>query len=366
MKNTGMDINTFATKVRDLEERKRDIVVPMNSVVMYEPDTVTIAGEAHNLTETSNRQIATHASIPKDYYDLTKRENPGLHIENVNARLQHVNKPRLFRTLTMPQDTTPDHAPLVRGFVSDSYRILDSGFIMDSTFRSLDKKNLLSKAKLMSSHIDHERSFLKFAMEERTDAVRPGDWVTWGFMFRTGEVGNGSIQLAPYIDRLKCSNGMVVMEIVDGKIKMRWIHSGTKHDVGPVFVSQKTEDIKHELILSEIEDAIEYALSEDLFKQTIAQLQDSAADRVPNDRRLEKVIEVTSKKFALPDYDREAILEKFVRNNDFTRWGLANAVTERAGELDNYDRSHDLEDVGGRIITMKRSDWSYIMDRAAA
>lgn len=41
-------------------------------------------------------------------------------------------------------------------------------------------------------------------------------------------------------------------------------------------------------------------------------------------------------------------------------WGLANAVTRAAQDVESYDRSQELEAVGGDIIELPQNAWREI------
>jgi hypothetical protein len=62
----------------------------------------------------------------------------------------------------------------------------------------------------------------------------------------------------------------------------------------------------------------------------------------------------------LPKLEENEVLKNFLRDSDFTRWGLGNAITRVANEIDSYDRAAELEALGGKIITLPDSDWKDI------
>ena len=76
---------------------------------------------------------------------------------------------------------------------------------------------------------------------------------------------------------------------------------------------------------------------------------------------MEKVVEVTRKRFGLGEEIGSSILESLIRNADYSQWGLANAFTNAANSDDiPYDTSSELEVIGGKIIELSPSEWKTI------
>jgi hypothetical protein len=56
-----------------------------------------------------------------------------------------------------------------------------------------------------------------------------------------------------------------------------------------------------------------------------------------------------------------------IRGQDYTQWGALNAVTEMANHNKSYERSTELETIGGQILNLSPRDWHEIayFDKAA-
>lgn len=64
------------------------------------------------------------------------------------------------------------------------------------------------------------------------------------------------------------------------------------------------------------------------------------------------------------DIVRQVLLMNAHRDG-LTQFGLANAITATAGnELISYDRAHQLEQLGGELITLPASDFNRIISAA--
>ena len=56
--------------------------------------------------------------------------------------------------------------------------------------------------------------------------------------------------------------------------------------------------------------------------------------------------------------ESSGILDHLIRGGDFTLYGLANAVTRTAQDVESYDRSTEMESIGYSILGMSRSRWN--------
>ena len=73
-----------------------------------------------------------------------------------------------------------------------------------------------------------------------------------------------------------------------------------------------------------------------------------------------KAIEATAKLFNLTDKETDTAKISWGKLNDFSKWGMMNAITEVANTHDSYDRASELEIIGGKIIAMPTYEWDKI------
>jgi hypothetical protein len=83
-----------------------------------------------------------------------------------------------------------------------------------------------------------------------------------------------------------------------------------------------------------------------------------AADRIEGDPV--QVVEVAAKQLGIFDSERGSVLKHLVNCGDLSRYGLFNAVTRAAEDVDSYDRATEFEKMGGNIIELPRGDWQRI------
>jgi hypothetical protein len=72
------------------------------------------------------------------------------------------------------------------------------------------------------------------------------------------------------------------------------------------------------------------------------------------------VVELTSKEFGFTQDENSKILQHLFEARDYTKYGLANAVTRTAEDVPNYDRASEIEAEGFGVVTMDDLIWRRI------
>lgn len=103
-----------------------------------------------------------------------------------------------------------------------------------------------------------------------------------------------------------------------------------------------------------IEDIVRAAVDEARFNALVQKLRDAKeAPILP--AAAPKVVELAAKEFNIRQNESEGILGHLIAGGDLSLYGLANAVTRHAQDVQSYDRSTELEATGYKIITMQPS-----------
>jgi hypothetical protein len=100
------------------------------------------------------------------------------------------------------------------------------------------------------------------------------------------------------------------------------------------------------------------------FAAAIAQIRDAAAEPITS-LNLPKVVEIATKRLALPERAQTSILGHLARGGDLTKWGLSSAVTATANDWDDYEGATDLERAGGLVLALDGQAWQQIAQAAA-
>ena len=94
-------------------------------------------------------------------------------------------------------------------------------------------------------------------------------------------------------------------------------------------------------------DVVRAAATPTTFKNIVEVLQRSTTEAV---EQPVKAVEELSNHLNFNGGETESILKHFMQETDFSRWGLANAVTRTAEDVADYDRASELEEAGWKTF----------------
>ena len=115
-----------------------------------------------------------------------------------------------------------------------------------------------------------------------------------------------------------------------------------------------------------VRDVAESAFNEDTFKAAIASIRDAGKNDIKATANLPKVVEVVTKKLALPEASAGGILSILAKNGDLTQWGLSSAITQFANDYPDYEGATAFERAGGQLLALPAKDWAAIAEGASA
>jgi len=78
------------------------------------------------------------------------------------------------------------------------------------------------------------------------------------------------------------------------------------------------------------------------------------------------VVELMSTEFTISQDESKGVLGHLISGGDLSLYGLANAVTRFAQDVESYDRSTELEAIGYRVINIAPGRWANINEMAVA
>ena len=342
----GKTITQLAMEIERQQAAKQDFIADTRLVrmaptelgngVRVEIDEVGSFG----IRETAHRQIGAKTGIPAKYYDRMLTENPSLLATNVNAWFAAEPERRMIRTLD-------GHA---RALLTDRYQRIDNEHIAEVVLPILAETPGI---RIASAEITERRLYIKAVNEQVHDEVKVGDVVEAGVMITNSEIGHGAVSISPLVHRLVCLNGMVAPDQ-----KYRRNHVGARADAAdPVYAMLSDEALRADdkAILLKVRDVVRAALDRAMFGQTVERMRASTE----GERLKDPVagIERLATKMGILEGEKPSVLRHLIEGGDLSRWGMLNAVTRAAHDVDSYDRSTELEEIGGRILDLKVSEW---------
>jgi len=302
------------------------------------------------MRDTLHQQIGSRLQIPKPYYDRMRSESPDLLAANVNEWLSRSDKSHMVRTLDGDG----------RAFLSSKYRPIDNIDILAPALTVFAEHTGME---IKSSEVTDSRMYLQ-AVYPSLEAEIPrqgrkvGDVVQAGIVLKNSEIGKGAVSLAFMVWRLICTNGMVL-----GKALSKY-HVGreTVVDGAEQFFRDDTREMDDKAFLLKFRDTVSGMLAEETFNKHVALLTESTERKITGEPT--KALEQVQRRFGLNDGEREGMMRHLIEGGDLSAWGVANAATALAHDSTDYDRSVEMEELGGKIIELPRKDWETIASAA--
>lgn len=340
----GKTISQLAAEIERQQKAKRDFIADTREVSILAADDgikLRIGDEGFAIRETAHRQIGLKTGIPAKYYDRMASTDPELLAVNVNTWLAREPERRMIRTLDGS----------ARAFLTDRYQRIDNEHIAEVVLPILAETPGI---KIASAEITETKLYIKAVNERVRAEVKVGDPVEAGVMITNSEIGLGAVSIAPLVNRLVCTNGMVVADQ-----KYRRSHVGRRADsTEDVYqmLSDETLRADDRAILLKVRDIVKAALDEARFAVTVEKMR-RAAESVKMEDPL-RTVELVAERMSLQESEKPSILRHLIEGGDLTKWGMLNAVTRAAHDLESYDRSTELEMIGGKVLELDASEWA--------
>ena len=353
----GLSLQELAIEISQQNAAKVDYLVNTESmefgtegtqVYLQLFDNEKIPLEPLTVNSIAHQQLGTFTEIPAAYYNKMLTEHPSLLVQNLNEWIHRKADQRMVRTLY----------GTARAFLSNRYRRIDNMQIAEIVLPELRK---IEGAIFESCQLTDSRMYLKVVNPRLQAEVAPGDIVQSGVIISNSEVGQGSVSIQPLIYRLVCSNGMVVN---DARASRRHVGRQNELDGNVELYASDTLEAMDTAFIKQIRDTVAAAVDQTRFDKVI-DLMKGARDAKLNTQDIPNLVQLTGQKFGITESERGGVLQHLIEGNDLSLYGLSNAVTRYAQDVESYDRSTELEGVGYKILTMSPHIWRYINQAAA-
>jgi len=274
------------------------------------------------ITRPCHNQIAERLEIPVRYYTKMENEAPDLLTENVNTWLKKNPKEAFIRGL----------GNSVRAFLSDKYRVIDH---LDVLYCSLNELQAY-EVEVEDCFLSETEMNLKVRSHTLKDFVRhKDDLIIGGLLLVNSETGHRALRVEPRMFRVQCTNGMVIEELMT-----RQVHLGNG------------DDEFDEMIYLSIRRSIKELFGR--FGEIIQILRETTEIKVKSPQR---VINNLVDHYRLSEEQKERILIAFGTEPEHDKYGIANAVTRAAQSEENWEKTLELERIGGKLITLPREEF---------
>ena len=293
------------------------------------------------INEIAHDQIGDALGIPDKYYDKMRKDNPSLLAQNVNSWFQKDPKERMIRTLDND----------VRAFLSKQYRRIDNYPIAMTVLPIIAD---MQDTKIESCELTDRKMYIKVVNPRLTAEVVPGDIVQSGIIISNSEVGAGSVEIQPLVYRLVCSNGMVVN---DASTKRRHVGRGNVASEDFTLYSDETLRLDDNAFLAKVRDTVKAIADQTRFDRVVDMMRNAKDAKIVT-ANIPAMVELAGTDFGFNKAESQGILDHLIRGGDLSLYGIANAVTRFAQDVESYDRSTELESVGYDILGMSPTKWN--------
>lgn len=344
---SDLTLKDLAAQIMDRAERKQDFIADTRTLVYVPERNELVAGEhAFQINDHAHSQIAAHTEIPAGYYRRMREEAPELLGQNIRTWFDLHPAPRMVRTL----DGT------ARAFLSDKFSRMDDDAFANVVLPAIYD---IPGADLGVAEGDAELDLvaaLHFAGKPRRLELDRGSGVREP---ATDHFGAGRLSGSLFAYRLVCLNGMVIEEE-----QFASTHVGKRHstrDLADVF---KLDTIKAdgEATILKLRDFATEILTDRFIDAQVDRMRGLAdtplADPV-------KAVERLAKQHSFAETQKNDVLKHLIEGGDLSMWGLANAVTRTAEDQPAYDDATRLETLGGRMLTLPKTEYRELMKAAA-
>lgn len=294
---------------------------------------------------TAHDQIASRLEIPSKYYDRMRNESPALLDQNVNHWFSKNFSPYLVRAMDGN----------MRALLSNKYRPLDNADLAEVALPQL----IAAGAEVASCEVTEKRLYIKAVTPKLSFEVKKGDIVQAGIVISNSEIGMGSLSIEPLLYRLVCLNGCIIN---DAKIRKTHVGRGNADFQGVTqFFRDETREMDDRAFWMKVRDTLAAVFSDIGFAGFAEQFKKAQDDTIVAD--VVKVVEITQKRYQLTEGEKSGVLHHLIQGGDMNRFGLINAITRTAQDVPDYDRSTELERLGGTILELPRRDWETLAVR---
>ena len=358
----AMNLETLLNTVIGQRDTKQDFLtstesaiqmVESDSGIILELDNGSSFTQTFGVTDLAHKQIASRLKMPVKYYLRLLADHPDLLLMQVNELFRREPQDRMLRTLDGN----------LRAFLSSSYRRLDNDIILEHTLPSIINGDL--ETTLLSSNVTDKKLYLKVlfpdeSLQQVIGKTRTGadDIIHPAFVLSNSEIGQGALKIQSFFYRDFCTNGCTFGNI-DNALDFSRSHLGGRLIEGTDFsiVSDETRAAEDKLLIGQTTDILKAIASPEFSQRMGDQLRatkDTALVENP-----EVAVEMIAKELGIRESERSGVLESFIKDQDYSLWGMANAVTEQANNAEavSYDRASELEEIGGKILGMGNRTW---------
>ena len=335
----AMELERQSTAIKDFIASTEVLEMTDTGELALESDT----RQEFPVTDHAHSQIAARLDIPAKYYNRMRLSAPNLLAANVNEWFHSFPERRMVRTLDGQ----------MRAFLSDRYRRLDNYDLAEAVLPIL--ASMGEGIRIVSTELTDSKMYIKAINERLELEVQKGDVVQAGIVISNSEVGLSALKVEPLIYRLICTNGMIAQDYS----KKRY-HVGRNAEEGEAYelFRDKTLRADDHAFFLKVQDTVRAAVDLTKFSMIVDRMREATEQRIEGNPV--RAVEVASNHLGFSKEESSGILQHLIQGGDLSAYGLLNAITRTSQDVDDYDRSTELERDGSKVLSLPISTWKAI------
>jgi hypothetical protein len=362
----GRTLQDLAAEIERRKETKKDYTVRANALRMTAMDIdldpkhaqvgFWLGDQRYGVNNIAHEQIAAYLKIPMAYYWRMLAEAPELLARNVNQWFEDIEADKLRMARTMDGK--------LRAFLSNGYRRFENEDFAEAVLPVIADLGL----DIMSCEITERRLYIKAVDPKVTREIKQlgGAWGDGKHIIKRGcaapavtlsnsETGDGRLSVLGGIYQDWCTN----LASFGGR-SLKKTHLGARHELieGEELYELLTDETKKktdEALWLQVRDTVKATFDAVKFNELIDKVEGAQAEPIDGDPV--KVVAAASKKFGASEGQQKSVLKHLIEGGSLSRFGLYNAFTRMAQDVDDYDEATRFEQVGGRIIELPHTEW---------
>lgn len=290
-------------------------------------------GQSEGFHKNALGQAAGRADIPMAYVERLKSKG-----EWGTALLAH-NLNEIFHRGNGTKYLTRSVDGQMRGFLSDSYRRMDSRPIIDQFIGAVMKLGAVP----LDGYAMETKIALKAVLPLVFEPV-PNEVMIYGVVLENSDFGNGALSLRTFVERLWCTNRAIATE------DLRKVHLGARLSEN-LQLSQRTYELDTQTVASAVSDIVGQNLAADSVNEYMGLIQKA------NDQGLDALKAKDFLKKNLLKGEAEAVIEAYnspevvMLPAGNTTWRMSNAISWIANtKVEDEERKLHVMKVAGQIL----------------
>lgn len=300
--------------------------------------SVSIPGQDAVLQQSIHRhavnQMAQDIDMPMKFLDSLQDEKNEWGRELLAHNLQTVFHERYASKRFLSRSVSDQ----VRGWLSDSYRRLDSRPIVEAFASAVSEKGAVP----YEGYVTDTKIAIQAIMPEIYEPI-PGEVVAYGLSLENSDFGNGALSIRAYLLRIWCTNLAITEET------MRQVHLGKRLDDNLIY-SQRTYELDAKTTVSALKDVVRLQLDSRSLTNRMEAVRMAAAKEInPTSARelLKKALNKGEAEAAMNAYNSPDVYNLPAGQ---TAWRLSNAISWIAGQTEEPERKLELMRVAGEVL----------------